>query len=830
MEQAEIAMSSQPSAGAARGSRRPLLLALVAAASVVYLAGLVYYARVRPIDGDEAYYSTAARLVREGKTPYQDFSYPQAPLLPYIYSWIWAIHPHSLVAMRFLSAAFGGLAVFLWGVCLLSFNKLSTKVALATFVVVLLNPYWVSWNVVVKTFALTNLLMSIATICLFVALHSDRVKWYFLSGLALGACASVRLLYAPLAPLVLVWLLHREWRTSELPHHTTLTFLGGATCGLLPIIFSLAGDPGAFIFNNVQYHTLLASHESLRHTVHMYLLLLIALFPALYLTAEVVVAIVGGLSLMKLRKKHEELYTSADYLYFEIAFLMFLVYTASALIPFPSFDQYFDSPLLPFLIPFVAEGLRALFASGKKWVVVFAVLAPILFFRDVSRGAAEYAAAGESQLSSYHIVTQAIEANSNPDDVVLSFWPGYIFESGRRYFPGSENHFAFYVTDKLSPAARARYHIVSMDEILRALSARSIRVVVTSPWILEHHFSPQELKAFRDALEANYSFVGQFDSLRVYRSRSDVQQDRSQAGASKPRALRVVRGQQVLVDRLGGDLMPIGGPVIVISVVGSHPSPHTVYETGRQIQIADFRRNRSQCGSEALRQVVDDPVAALRFRGKLAEGMQRSELRGYEGEDQLSSLIGAKPVCRGDNGDGLFDRTEILIGERRRKIDKIHGESLSVCCLDHPSPLYTRGFGSSKKKALHFLEGVSCKGTCVECAPEAWRVVRRIAVGHYVFQIVAFEEHPNDRTRPQWQSIALQYDQFLLGSVSGLSQVDDHFPLEVRQERGRQLPIGDSQPLHKGIADDSDIRALQVGLIAKTVVIVSHIPSVQGQI
>ena len=84
----------------------------------------MYYAGVRLIDGDEGFYATAARLVWQGKTPYRDFFFQQAPLLPYLYSWIWAIYPDSLLAMRLLSAACGGIAVFLWGVSLLSVERL----------------------------------------------------------------------------------------------------------------------------------------------------------------------------------------------------------------------------------------------------------------------------------------------------------------------------------------------------------------------------------------------------------------------------------------------------------------------------------------------------------------------------------------------------------------------------------------------------------------------------------------------------------------------------------------------------------------------------------
>ena len=49
-----------------------MLLLAFSLASLVYFAGLVHYAQVRPLDGDEGYYTTAARLVWEGKTPYKD--------------------------------------------------------------------------------------------------------------------------------------------------------------------------------------------------------------------------------------------------------------------------------------------------------------------------------------------------------------------------------------------------------------------------------------------------------------------------------------------------------------------------------------------------------------------------------------------------------------------------------------------------------------------------------------------------------------------------------------------------------------------------------------
>jgi len=511
--------------------RKRLIHAVVILLCLAYFAGLLYYAAVRSIDQDEGFYATAARLVWEGKAPYRDFFYQQAPLLPYLYGWIWAIHPRSLLSMRFLSAAFGGLTVLLWGLCLLSAKRLPTKVALAVLAAVLLNPYWVSWNVVVKTFAVANLLMSMAAICLYAALHSERARWYFFAGLALGLCASVRSLYGPLIPFVLVWLLYGEWKTSKPPYPKTLTLLAGATLGLLPIIVSFVADPHAFIFNNIQYHGLQAGwrwqgskfvtgYGSIGQTVLIYFAALVIRLMVFhpYFTAELVLATVGGLSLLKLHKTGQGPYTNQDYLYIQLAFLMLVVYTATALIPFPPYDQYFDSPLLPFLIPFMAEGLRVAFSRGRSWVVLLTAAALIFSLGEITREAGENSAEPFWQLPSYRQVTKLIEANSSPDDCVLSLWPGWVFESGRRYFPGLEDQFVFRIMNVISPEARARYHVVSRDDVVRVVSTRAAHLLVLARW--SEYFngmSPGEVEAFYTTVQANYALVSKIDDVEIYR-------------------------------------------------------------------------------------------------------------------------------------------------------------------------------------------------------------------------------------------------------------------------------------------------------------------------
>jgi hypothetical protein len=493
----------------------------VALVSLVYLAGLWYYAQVRRVEADEGYYTSAARLVWEGRVLYRDFSYQQSALLPYLYSWVWAVHPRSLVAMRMLSAVFGGAAVFLWGIWLFSLKRLPTKAAVATFAVILLNPYWVSWNVTVKTFAVANLLMSIVMISLHGALQSGLRKWFFVGGLTLGACASVRALYAPLVPFVLLWLLYREWKSSQWRLPKTDAFLGGATCGVLPMILSFAADPQAFVFNNLKYRNLLNPHVGLRHVVDGYFMSLSSLVRHAYFDLLVVLAIVGGFSLWRLFRKREAPYSTRDYDYFKLALVMLVVYTITSAIPYPVYDQYFTSPLLPFLAVFVAEGLRVILQLGKSGAVVLAILIPFLFYPGIKGEIEEYSSPPAMRLSSYRKVAEVIEANSSASDVVLSIWPGYVFESGRQYFPGSENHFNYLVGYKISPEARRRYHVLSKQEVAYAISTRAATIFV-STWGGYHLLStmtPAEFVAFRAALHANYALVGSVDRVGIYRRR-----------------------------------------------------------------------------------------------------------------------------------------------------------------------------------------------------------------------------------------------------------------------------------------------------------------------
>jgi hypothetical protein len=381
------------------------------------------------------------------------------------------------------------------------------------------------------------LLMTITTICLYIALRSGRLRWFFAGGFALGACVSARSLYGLLIPAVFLAMLYREFRAMRGPYPKSWAFLAGSLVGGLPMILSFVRDPRAFIFNNITYHhfdvgymisgngVVTEGYQGVGHVAFVYFAMigvrLLILHP--YFTIQLILTITGIFSLRRLRRQPEGSrmgpYTESDYLYFQFAILMLMVYLATVLLPFPPYDQHFVSPLVPLTIPFVGEGLRVTLQAGGKRVIALALAAPILFAVEIGRETTRNSWHPLWQLSSYYEVTKVVEANSSPDEVVMSFWPGYVFESGRRYVPGLEDHFVFRIMNKITSQERSRYHVISQEQVLRAINGREIGVLIIHPWILEyyHDLSPREFQDFHEAVDANYSLVTSISEVAIYR-------------------------------------------------------------------------------------------------------------------------------------------------------------------------------------------------------------------------------------------------------------------------------------------------------------------------
>ena len=119
-------------------------------------------------------------------------------------------------------------------------------------------------------------------------------------------------------------------------------------------------------------------------------------------------------------------------------------------------------------------------------------------------------------------VSRAIDQIAKPGEEVASFWPGYVFQTGAIPFPGLENDFGLLISERLSPAQRLKYHILSSTEIEDDFAAHTPRIVVLGDQILAATTSDDVLRMqrladdFRSSLRSHGLCCGTINRENVH--------------------------------------------------------------------------------------------------------------------------------------------------------------------------------------------------------------------------------------------------------------------------------------------------------------------------
>lgn len=119
------------------------------------------------LNQDEGWYMYAAQSVRAGRMPYRDFFFTQGPVMPFVYSriaplWMsWSSPLHGLLGGRLATLAFGlaGVAASVATVRLLSPRGMKAFPSFAAFCFLACNVYHAYFTSVVKTYALSLMLV-----------------------------------------------------------------------------------------------------------------------------------------------------------------------------------------------------------------------------------------------------------------------------------------------------------------------------------------------------------------------------------------------------------------------------------------------------------------------------------------------------------------------------------------------------------------------------------------------------------------------------------------------------------------------------------------------
>ena len=415
-------------------------------------AFLVPAATLRPLDEDEGYYALASKLVGHGKTPYTSFWYPQAPLMPYVYGAWQRVTQESWYLLRGLSVLLTiALAYMVYRYAVKRWR--SRRLAVVAVLLLAATPLGFEWYPTVKTYALSTLLLFSA----YIWAESSSARNWFVAGVFLGLAIDARLL---VASVVVVFLLYAR--------RSAVHFLIGLTLGLIPAIWFFVIGPRRFLSDTLTSQTTRSQTTFADN-----------LFDKARTVARVLVephfllfAGVGILLILVCIFRRKPLPLS-------IAIASILAITN--LLPTPSYPQYFVT-IIPFLAIATIELIQLLGISkpvlGNRFLAVTAVV--VILPAAWSLHHTTSANATRSRISDLRAISRAVDRHAQEGEVVLAFWPGFVYESHARQISGLESDFApaAVANGHISEARAAEYHMLSTSQIAKAIRSHTTRLIV----------------------------------------------------------------------------------------------------------------------------------------------------------------------------------------------------------------------------------------------------------------------------------------------------------------------------------------------------------------
>lgn len=209
------------------------------------------------LNQDEGWYLYAARLVSEGKIPYRDFFYTQAPVMPIVYAAFVSVwNSFGLLGGRILTFALGAAGIMF--ACALAWRLSPAgrrgEAALVTFLLLGSNLYHLYFIAIPKTYALASLFVAAGFYLLSFADASRRRCAVFAAaaGLSLALASGTRISLGIMLPVVGFSLLFAFRRLRW----TFLWFGLGGAAGLAAVYGFFLCDPAsrAGLFAAQAYH------------------------------------------------------------------------------------------------------------------------------------------------------------------------------------------------------------------------------------------------------------------------------------------------------------------------------------------------------------------------------------------------------------------------------------------------------------------------------------------------------------------------------------------------------------------------------------------------
>ncbi|MDP8247927.1 MAG: hypothetical protein P9M00_07300 [Candidatus Tritonobacter lacicola] len=484
--------------------------------------GIAYVVRGR-LSGDEGWYLHASKLVMDGKAPYSDFFFTQAPLLPYIFGPVLRLIGESYYAGRTLCLALllAGMGM-MWKVSRDISGPAGEIVATA---LVGLNLFVIMQACSVMTpalalFFITASVFSLRSSC------SPPMR-AILSVLFMSMGAMVRLSLLPAVPLLVIYLYLAEGKRTSIVVVAIVTAVIALGAMLLPFVY-LGGD--RFFFGALGFHTssrLASPALFIRYKLGFIGGCIREYLPVVFLGAVMITSLVlrfrrrsGGEFITYLKRNHFPVYLGATAVLVTLSHLTITM-------PWPTYEVM----LLPLMALVIGAWTWSRLSSlnlGRK-ATLLAVIS-IIILACLAMPLEEYAvdAGGPfSPVEKMFEVCRFIEQNARRPITILTLDAGIAYQGGFDLLPGLEmSEFSYFPT--WSRERCGAYNVVNVD-ILREAIGDGVPGIIALRNRDIYMIGGKNPAGFMDLIRSRYRWIntatqyGQFyEPLHIFKRKKEV--------------------------------------------------------------------------------------------------------------------------------------------------------------------------------------------------------------------------------------------------------------------------------------------------------------------
>ncbi|EQB62806.1 MAG: Glycosyl transferase family protein [candidate division Zixibacteria bacterium RBG-1] len=454
----------------------------------------------RFVDADEGLYLNSAYLVKQGQTPYYDFFYPQAPLLPFVFAPIADGGINSLFLGRLISLL---ISLILGLLLLFYYRRITTdsKSSLWLYFFYTFNGLFLVYHPVVKTYAWSDLFGFLSFIFLSeFLLFNQKKTTLFWAGLFIGLAFNFRATSLVVFILQIIIILFFSKIPNKFKSILAL-FLGALIPSIPSLIFFFKG-PWVFFFNNFTYHQIWGKEVVEMGILQKFVVLgKFIFYPQNFLL--IVLAVFGIWWSFKNNFKLGKIPLT-------FAMTLVIIYFLAT----PTQFQYYEQSL-PYILTLSAFGLSAilnwlnhekprlklLFNWGSSIYYVLTLIPFFLIFILAIRERDQF-----FKISEVKKVVSIIQESTTPEEKILSVWPGYLVFSKREGIEGMKTC-GYEVTPFLDGDEVKSLNLVQQSEIERILKEKKAKLVVI--W-------ESGLEEFYPVIEKNYQLKTKIGKVSIY--------------------------------------------------------------------------------------------------------------------------------------------------------------------------------------------------------------------------------------------------------------------------------------------------------------------------